>query len=338
MADEQKKCRFCGKMAVYTQSGHSFIVRFKGCACGAYYVAEPELPSADEDGVVRDGRYKRLPALLYERRLKGLRAPLLVFNKTQLPEAKENISFAEPIPVDDLLAQWPQTVPERIDRCLCNFANLTPTVGKKTTLVPDNARTVTLLFADGSIEADYYLAAMKKYGWLEDLGSAPPTWNLTITPEGWARVGELSGGAERHRNPAFVAMWFGAKELRNEMDRLWLEFIKPAIEAAGYKAKRADTDEHNEPIMDMVIEYIRQAPFLVAELSDNNKGVYFEAGFAKGRGIEVIYCCREGHEPHFDVTAINLVKWKDEKDLRKRLENRIRGSVGPGPHDLRGVE
>ena len=99
---------------------------------------------------------------------------------------------------------------------------------------------------------------------------------------------------------------------------------------------RADSVEHNDSIIDRVIDDIRLAPFVVAELTNNNPGVYFEAGFARGRGIEVIYCIpetgRPEDKPHFDVSGINHVRWKDTDELRKKLENRILSAIGRGPH------
>ncbi len=90
--------------------------------------------------------------------------------------------------------------------------------------------------------------------------------------------------------------------------------------------------EHNDPIMGRVIDDIRKAPFVVAELTENNPGVYYEAGFARGQKIEVIYCRKDDHRPHFDVTGINQVVYKDAKDLQERLKNRILGTMGAGPH------
>ena len=66
--------------------------------------------------------------------------------------------------------------------------------------------------------------------------------------------------------------------------------------------------------------------------SENNPGVYYEAGLAEGQKIEVIYCCRDGQETHFDVTGINRVIYKNSKELQERLENRIVRTMGEGPH------
>ena len=330
MPDTQKKCPLCGENAQCEPSGHRDINRYDGCACGAYYVHVTELPMAPGD--IKGGKYKHLPALLNERTLRGDLVPLLVFIQSHLPEAKDKITFADPIFVDDLLAQWPGTVPERIDRCLCNLANYKKEAGEIIELkIPKDKRTYVLFFSETYEKARYYVKALDDYGWVLTKGHSL-AWQLVITPKGWARVGELTGGAERHRNPAFVAMWFGRDEQREDMRKLFIDALLPAIKNAGYRAKRADTDEHNEPIMDRVIDDIRKAPFVVAELTSNNPGVYYEAGFAKGQNIEVIYCCKNGHKPHFDVTGINQVVYQDLPDLQKRLESRILGTKGRGPH------
>ena len=109
--------------------------------------------------------------------------------------------------------------------------------------------------------------------------------------------------------------------------------IAPAVEEAGYKVKRADTDEHNDPIMDRVLADVRRAPFVIAELTENNAGVYYEAGFARGLETPVIYCVPGGCRPHFDVSGINQVRWTDQQELRVRLRDRILGTIGRGPFE-----
>ena len=85
--------------------------------------------------------------------------------------------------------------------------------------------------------------------------------------------------------------------------------------------------------MDRIIDLIRAAPFVIADLSDDNRGVYYEAGYARGLGRDVIYLVREGGaKPHFDVSGVNHVRWSAHDDLRRRLENRILGTKGRGVH------
>lgn len=62
---------------------------------------------------------------------------------------------------------------------------------------------------------------------------------------------------------------------------------------------------------------MRATRFLVCDLTHGNRGAYWEAGFAEGLGIPVIYTCRRdvfedpAHEfhPHFDAAHWVTVPW-----------------------------
>jgi hypothetical protein len=61
-------------------------------------------------------------------------------------------------------------------------------------------------------------------------------------------------------------------------------------------------------------------------------GVYFEAGFAQGLGIPVIWTCRSDQisHVHFDTRQFNHILWTTPEDLKVRLFNRIGAVVGLG--------
>ena len=122
----------------------------------------------------------------------------------------------------------------------------------------------------------------------------------------------------------FVAMWFNDK-MKSAYDKA----IKPAIEKAKYTTFRIDNKEHVNKIDDEIIAEIKRSRFLVADFTGHRGGVYFEAGFAMGLGIPVIWTCKEGDfkDLHFDIRQYNCIKWKDEEDLEKKLYQRIRAVV-----------
>ncbi len=64
---------------------------------------------------------------------------------------------------------------------------------------------------------------------------------------------------------------------------------------------------------------------MVADLTYNKQNVYFEAGYAKGLGIPVIWTCREtdSGDIQSDVSQCHIVKWKDYNDLKENLKVRI---------------
>jgi nucleoside 2-deoxyribosyltransferase len=158
------------------------------------------------------------------------------------------------------------------------------------------------------------------------------TFNATvvsITGDGYRRLKE----AERVGTDSptgFVAMWFD-----EQLDNVWLNGIKPGIEGAGYEALRIDTLEHANKIDDEIIANIRKAQFVVADFTGQRGGVYYEAGFAQGLGLPVIWTVRDCDlvNIHFDNRQYNFIQWSgpDLKDFAKRLCIRIESICGHGP-------
>ena len=69
------------------------------------------------------------------------------------------------------------------------------------------------------------------------------------------------------------------------------------------------------------------------EIYEARGGVYFEAGFALGLSIPVIWTCREDmiKHVHFDTRQFNHIVWTDADDLFTKLKNRIGAVSGDGP-------
>lgn len=100
---------------------------------------------------------------------------------------------------------------------------------------------------------------------------------------------------------------------------------KTAIKATGNEAYYVDLDAHNGNISEKIVEEIRNCKFLVADFTCQNTGVYYEAGYAKGRGKTVIYTCRQDdfENVHFDIKQVQFVVWTDTKDLENKLKEQI---------------
>jgi hypothetical protein len=155
---------------------------------------------------------------------------------------------------------------------------------------------------------------------------------VMLMPAGFARLDEL-GAAKINSSQAFVAMWFDAS-----LNDAYAAGIKPGIEDAGYTAVRVDAVDHNNKIDDTIIAEIRRSRFLVADFTHGEKGhrggVYYEAGFAHGLNIPVIFTCREDiiGEIHFDTRQYNHITWKEPAELREKLSKRISATIGDGPN------
>ncbi|MFH1746406.1 MAG: hypothetical protein ABIG44_05105 [Planctomycetota bacterium] len=287
---------------------------------------------------------RRIASLLYERSTLKLPYPFLqfyedAFRKGEYPEIPETV----PVLAQAWVARdWPRTVAENINRCLCNLARKSWRPGYPVHLKDSDT---PIFFTEEPLEQTFIQDAMCEYGWIKRIDhpseSRPSLeYKLLVTPEGWARYEELTAGKASPENPAFVAMWFGDKDRKTEMDDLYEEAIKPAINDAGYRARKSNSEEHNNYIMDQILGYIRMAPFVVAELTSHNSGVYYEAGFAAGLGTPVIPCCPtdESKNVHFDIQQVNQIRWSTKDNLKRQLTARILGSIGRGPHNLETLD
>ena len=109
--------------------------------------------------------------------------------------------------------------------------------------------------------------------------------------------------------------------------------IEPAIQSCGYQATRVDQIEHTGKIDDRIIAELRNSRFVVADFTQGEDGarggVYYEAGFAHGLNIPVIFTCREDciRHLHFDTRQYVHISWTTPEELRERLQRRISATV-----------
>ena len=190
-------------------------------------------------------------------------------------------------------------------------------------------------------ELDWLVSAAVESGWLEKNNSY-----IRLTPAGVQRLEELETKAVNSEQ-AFVAMWFD-----ESVKAACEEGIESAIRDSGYKPLRIDKQEHIGKIDDQIIAEIRRSRFVVCDFTceliecDGEQkafprgGVYYEAGFAQGLGIPVIWMCRADHieHVHFDTRQFNHITWSTPEELREKLRNRIGAVIGDGPLKDRQME
>jgi nucleoside 2-deoxyribosyltransferase len=209
---------------------------------------------------------------------------------------------------------------ERIDRMLLYVFKNMATYHDTVTL--DEKIDYAVVYAKSPSEFSFLRDQAKNLGYLES--PVPPAEEeCRLTLEGWKQVAELKKH-EIRTNQAFVAMSFDPI-LRS----IYLEGIKPALTQTGYVPLRVDETEYNDKIDDRIIADIRKSSLVIADFTQHKAGVYFEAGFALGLGIPVIWICRDEdiEKTHFDTRQYNHITWKDAEDLQQKLIARIEATV-----------
>ena len=251
----------------------------------------------------------KLTTILLELRRAGNHAPLVTLDL--IDEAKR----AEPLPVY-----------VRAERLLRYLVSKTKHVGHSfmTSEIKEDMEALAWSESSTPSEISYFVSYLMNRNWLTGSMNA----YCMITVPGYQHVAEQA--TKRDSSQCFVAMW-----IDDSMKSALEEGIEKAIKECGYKPLRIDQKLDVNKIDDEIIAEIRRSRFVVADFThDKEKGVrgavFYEAGFAYGLGLEVIYSCRKGLEKelNFDTRQYHHILWETPEDLRIQLRDRIRARVG----------
>lgn len=212
------------------------------------------------------------------------------------------------------------TAAERADRLLLEALRGQNRLGDRfTTAEP---RFIAATYSQSEVEVDYLFRMLSNRGLVD---YTEGWWEVLL--DGHNAAHELTHSMKQS-DKGFVAMAFD-----NDLDPAYEHGFREGIENAGYDPVRVDRVEHVNRIDDEIIAQIRAALFVVADFTGHRGGVYFEAGFALGLNMPVIWTCQKDdmERLHFDIRQYNTIDWQTPKDLASRLQHRIEATVGKGP-------
>ena len=231
--------------------------------------------------------------------------------------------------IEEAIARPPMPVIERAGRLLRFLHDETTQIGQGLSFGHDDHRPLLHSESIDVSEIRYLLRFLEEQG-LVNYNPTMGNHRVTLTVPGFAQI------AEQRQTPdssqAFVAMWF-----HDSMETLYEQGIRPAADDAGYEALRVDLQPTLHRIDDQIIAEIRRSRFLIADFTHDDRGargsVYYEAGFAHGLGLPVIFTCRQDQldKLHFDTRQYPHIGWTEPADLREPLRHRIEAVIGRGP-------
>jgi hypothetical protein len=140
-------------------------------------------------------------------------------------------------------------------------------------------------------------------------------WNsmeVSLTLQGWERYQQEARGKET-AHYGFVALKFNDPVL----DPFLNSHIKPALKELGFELRDMRERARAGVIDNLLRIEIRDADFILADLTHDNPGSYWEAGYAEGLGKPVLYICERSKfdqvKSHFDTNHCTTVCWEADQ-------------------------
>jgi hypothetical protein len=210
---------------------------------------------------------------------------------------------------------------ERAEAYLIAVAN--KCISLDATFFQDDQDVIGISYSRDAREAYVIRNYIAEKRWIEHVGGG----KYKVNPEGYIAADELRTRRAKS-SQGFIAMWFSP-----DMKPVFEEGLRKGVQGAGFKPMRIDQKEHANRIDDEIIAEIRRSAFVVADFTGHRGGVYFEAGFAMGLGLPVIWTCAKCDidKLHFDIRQYNCIDWDGAADLATRLAHRIEAMLGRGP-------
>ena len=215
----------------------------------------------------------------------------------------------------------PKTIPGKLNSLLLSLQTKTKFGGHEVEIHIEND--YPLAYAENTSEFIWTINQLISMRLLQGDKQGGAKRRLVISPNGWDKVAELLERRTDFRQ-CFVAMSFDKK-----FDKIYDNAISKAIIDCGFKPYRIDREEHTELIPFKMIADIRRSGFVVADFTKHVGGVYFEAGYAMGLNIPVIWICHKDDfaKAHFDIKQFNHIVYDNEDDLYKKLKARIEALI-----------
>jgi len=178
-----------------------------------------------------------------------------------------------------------------------------------------------------SDEFRQYLQHLDRIGYLEASWVMGPMQNVGLTIDGLSALEETdaatAGEARNAKAQAFVAM-----RIHKSFDDAFAA-IESLRGPTGFAYLRIDKKQFNNRIDEEILSEIRESTFMIVDMTEHRNAVYFEAGYAMGFGIPVIWTCREDDigNASFDTRQYNHILWGTPQELHDKLLARIRDTV-----------
>ncbi len=303
---EEGKCPICGQHCYIHSRAGSNVPTYKCDFCFAYELADEDIPLAQKHKVILAGYLFETRGRSHSIRISAGTLPIIL-SDSRIPKT--------PLQKLDKLILSIYDLGSGFKNHVSKLAKYPPAVG----------------YAEDAAEFNLMVSTLNDIGYLQERQARFGEYDCGyfITIEGMKYAESLLSGNTRSTT-VFVAV-----QCTDDLKPVYEKGVKAACDVFGLSALIINTSDNEESIADKVIAGIKTSRFVIADFTNNALCVYYEVGYAKGLGRDVIKTCRKTwfeeekdgkrvNQLYFDMERDNLILWQDEKDLKRKLEDRIR--------------
>lgn len=114
---------------------------------------------------------------------------------------------------------------------------------------------------------------------------------------------------------------------RERADNVYRYLIAPVCEDLGYKPVRVDHVNAVDNINETVINYLKTAPMVVADMTDHNPNAFYELGFRQALELPLVPIIKVGERLPFDVITTRTVFYDTDvakiEESKENLKSKI---------------
>ncbi|GIP34300.1 hypothetical protein [Paenibacillus sp. J2TS4] len=200
----------------------------------------------------------------------------------------------------------PKTLEEKMNKCLL-FLYRHSSRPEDSVVLNSIHYSYNITYSPNLQEFIYILEELKTKKLITRIGAA-----LQLTAKGWEHAASLSD--KKPNKTCFIAV-----PADSSLFEPFRDVVVPHMDDNGFAAVIQQPAADSSPEAANPLEQIRQSDVVIADLTRSHPDVYFNAGFALGLGIPVIYTCGQEDTASSIASPGEPLVWKTVEELADKL-------------------
>lgn len=114
---------------------------------------------------------------------------------------------------------------------------------------------------------------------------------------------------------------------RERADNVYKYLIAPVCEELGFKPVRVDHVNAVDNINETVINYLKTAPMVIADMTEHNPNAFYELGFRQARELPLVPIIKVGERLPFDVITTRTVFYDTDVAKIEESKENLRAKI-----------